>query len=123
MKKSKYLDIFMLCLKIVLPILVLLPLVFFTYRLIEGRINDIANIGTEGYHSGMGLYIFASHIVLFGVNIVLLILGCIGLLISKKYTSSSIQKKNIITFRCLTIAPIVSQLLYVVINIIVMKVG
>lgn len=123
MKKRKFLDIFLLCLKIILPVLLLIPLVFFSYRLIEGRIEDIANIGVEGYFSGTGLYIFASHILLFVANIVLLILGCIGLLISKKYTSSPIQKKNIKTFLCLTFAPIVSQILYVIICLIVINVG
>lgn len=123
MKKRKFLDIFLLCLKIILPIFILIPLVFFSYRLIEGRIEDIANIGDEGYHSGIGLYIFLSHIVLLGVNVVLLIIGCVGLLISKKYKSSPMQKNNILTFRYLTLAPIISQLLYVVINLIAMNIG
>ena len=123
MRKRKFLDIFLLCLKIILPILILIPLVFFSYRPIEGRIEDIANIGTEGYFSGMGLYIFLSHIVLLGVNVVLLIIGCIGLLISKKYSSSPVQQKNVLAFRYLTFVPIVSQLLYVVINLIVMNIG
>ena len=123
MNKKKMLDIFLLCLKIILPILILIPLVFFSYRLIEGRIEDIANIGNEGYHSGIGLYIFLSHIVLFGINVVLLIIGCVGLLVSKKYKSSPMQKNNVITFRYLSFAPIISQLLYVVINLIVVNIG
>lgn len=123
MGKRKILDIILLCLKIILPILILIPLVFFSYRLIEGRIEDIANIGNEDYHSGMGLYIFLSHLVLLGANVVLLIIGCIGLLVSRRYTSSPVQKNNILTFRCLAFAPVISQLLYVVINLIVMNVG
>ena len=75
MKKPKALDILLWCLKIILPILILIPLAFFTYRLIEGHIEDLANVGTEGYHSGMGLYVFASHVVLFAANAVLTIIG------------------------------------------------
>lgn len=123
MKKRKALDFFLLCLKILLPILISVPLVFFIYRLIEGRIDDIANIGNEGYFSGMGLYVFLSHMVLFVINVVLLVIGCVGLLISKKYTASPVQKRNVITFRCLIFAPIASQFLYVVISLIVLNIG
>ena len=54
MKQNKVLDILLLCLKIILPALLLIPLAFFTYRLVECRMDDIANAGVEGYHSGMG---------------------------------------------------------------------
>ena len=123
MKKPKALDILLWCLKIILPILILIPLVFLSYRLVEGRLEDLANIGTEGYHSGMGLYIFASHTLLLAANAILTIVGCIGLVIAKKYKSSPTQRKNIITFRCLALAPLCSQILYVLINVIVMNIG
>lgn len=123
MEKKSFFDIFLLCLKILLPILIIIPLLFFSYRLVEGRMEDIANIGNESYHSGIGLYIFASHVLLLAVNIILLIFSCFGLLISKKYVSSDRKKKNIITFRYLSIAPICSQALYVIISWIVVNIG
>ena len=123
MKQRKSLDVFLLCLKIILPILLLIPLIFFSYRLIEGRIHDIANIGNEGYHSGIGLYMFLSHIVLLAVNAVLLIISLIGLIIAKKYKASPIQKKNVRAFVWLTLAPIANQLLYLIITMIVMNIG
>ena len=123
MKKIKFLDIFLLCLKIILPILILIPLVFFSYRLTEGRMSDIANAGNDDYHSGLGLYIFASHTVLFIVNAILAVIGAIGLLIAKKYKTCPVQRQNIIAFRCLAIAPLCSQMLYVLINMIVMSIG
>ena len=43
MSKDKVKNAVLLCLKIILPILILIPLAFFTYRLIEGHIEDIAN--------------------------------------------------------------------------------
>ncbi len=123
MKKVKFLDIFLLCLKIILPIAILIPLVFFSYRLIEGRMSDIANIGNTDYHSGLGLYIFASHIVLFVANAILTVISAVGLFISIKYKTCSVQKKNILTFRCLIFAPLCSQIFYILINVIVMKIG
>ena len=123
MKKAKLLDIFLLCLKIILPILILMPLAFFSYRLTEGRMSDIANAGNDDYHSGLGLYIFASHVVLFIANAILAVIGAVGLLIAKKYKACSMQRQNIITFRCLAFAPLCSQMLYVLINVIVMNIG
>lgn len=123
MKKPKALDILLWCLKIILPILILIPLAFFTYRLIEGHIEDLANVGTDGYHSGMGLYVFASHVVLFAANAVLAIIGAIGLLIAKTHKASPAHKKSVITFRCLALSPLCSQILYVLITIIVLNIG
>lgn len=121
MKKDKILNVLLLSLKIILPIFIIVPLVFFSYRLIEGRLSDIANIGNDDYHSGIGLYIFLSHMVLFAANVILTVIGAIGLLIAKKHKSCPAHKKNVITFRCLALAPIGSQLLYVLINFIVMN--
>lgn len=121
MKQLKALDILLLCMKIILPILILIPLVFFSYRLFESRMSDLANIGDDSYHSGTGFYIFVSHMVLFVANVILTIIGCIGLLIAKKYKACPTQKKNMITFRCLALAPVVSQFMYVIVNLIVMR--
>ena len=123
MSKDKVKNAVLLCLKIIIPISILIPLAFFTYRLIEGHLEDIANRGTEGYHSGMGLYVFASHVVLFAANAVFTIIGAIGLLIAKKFKTSPAHKKNVITFRCLALSPLGSQILYVLITIIVLNIG
>ena len=123
MSKDKVKNAVLLCLKIIIPILILIPLVFFTYRLIEGHIQDLAERGTEGYFSGMGLYVFASHVVLFAANAVLTIIGAIGLLIAKKHKASPAHTKNVITFRCLALSPLGSQILYVLITIIILNIG
>lgn len=112
----------LLCLKIILPILILIPLVFLSYRFVEIRMEDLASIGDESYYSGVGLYIFASHILLFIANAILTVMGSIGLIISKKYKSCTIQRQNIITFRCLALAPLGSQILYVLVNLIVINI-
>ncbi len=123
MKKDKILNILLLCLKIVLPVLLIVPLAFFTYRLIENHIYDLAHRGEQHYCGGIGLYVFASHIVLLVANVILTVIGVIGLVIAKKHKSSPAHKKNVITFSCLALSPFVSQLLYVLITLIVLNIG
>ena len=123
MKKHIILDILLWCLKIILPILILTVLVFVSYRLVEGHLDDLANRGTEGYHSGMGLYLFASHVLLLAANAVLTLVGIIGLVIAKLYKGASKHRKNVITFIYLSLAPLCSQCLYVLINFIVLNIG
>ena len=123
MSKMKALDIFLLCLKILLPVFIVIPLVFFSYRLAEGRIYDLANQGTVGYHSGLGLYIFASHIVLLGANVILSVIGAVGWLTVKKYKACPIQKKHVLTFKCLSLAPLCSQIFYVLITMVIINIG
>ena len=61
------LEILLWILKILIPLAVLLPVVYFSYSLVQGRLEDLANLDTEGYFSGTGLYLFASHILLFAI--------------------------------------------------------
>lgn len=99
MKQRKALDVFLLCLKIILPILLLIPLIFFSYQLIDGRIWELSHIeNREPCNPGMALYAIITHIILLGINIVLLIISIIGLIIAKKYKASPIHKKNVRAF-------------------------
>ena len=124
MKQRKALDVFLLCLKIILPILLLIPLIFFTYQLIDGRIWELSHIeNREPCNPGMALYAIVTHIILLGINTVLLIISIIGLIIAKKYKASPIHKKNVRAFVWLTLAPITNQLLYLIITMIVMNIG
>ena len=123
MKKHRVLDVILLILKIILPILIAIPFVFVSYRLVEGRIEDLENIGNEDYHSGLGLYILASNIILFVTNGVLAVIGGAGLLISVLCRSCLKRRRNIKTFICLSAAPILSCWLYALITIIVVNVG
>ena len=122
MKRIKIPDIVLHGIKVILALLILLLLVFFSYRLVEGRLEDLANADNPHYRGGLGLYIFASHIVLFGANIILTALGGICWLIAKKYKSSPLQRQHVSAFRWLTLAPLVSQLLYVLVNVLVMSI-
>lgn len=125
MKQRKSLDVFLLCLKIILPILLLIPLIFFSYQLIEGRIFEIAHadVPQNPCGGGMVLYIFLSHIVLLAVNAILLVICGIGLIISKKYKASPLHSNNVRSFVWLTLAPVFSQLLYLGVTLITISIG
>lgn len=123
MKKGKILDVVLMCLKILLPILIAVPLVFFTYRLVENRISDLQHMGDVHYYSGIGLYIFLSHMVLFAANVILTVIGIIGFIMAKKHTSASAYRRNVMGFRCLALAPLLSQILYVLATLIVTNIG
>jgi hypothetical protein len=114
MKKGKILDTVLLILKIVLVALLLFPLVFFTYRMIESQLFDLAHLGEPGFHSGTGLLVFASFILLAGMNLILVVLGALGWLTAAKC------KRSTKAFRVLTFAPIASQAAYLLISLLVM---
>lgn len=124
MKQRKSLDVFLLFLKIILPILLLIPLIFFSYQLIDGRIWELSHIeNREPCNPGMALYAIVTHIILLGINTVLLIISIIGLIIAKKYKASPIHKKNVRAFVWLTLAPVFSQLLYLGVTLITISIG
>jgi hypothetical protein len=118
--KTKTLSLFF---KILLVILILIPLVFFTYRLVEGHMHDLDAKDDLDYHSGMGLYVFASHTVLLAINAILTLIITTGLLIAKKRNKSPECSKSAFKFRLLVAAPLTSQILYVLITLIVLNVN
>ena len=118
MKKTKILHIFLTCLKVIIPVLLIVPLVFFSYRLVEGRLDDIKNAGNEDYHSGTGFYIFASHALLIAADVIAFAAGGVGLLISSLSKTDPMREKNISHFKSLLIAPMLNHLLYLLITVI-----
>ena len=112
MKKGTLCDIILLCFKIILPILIAVPLLFFSYRLIENRLFDMAHLGDEHYHSGTGLYFVLSALILLAVNAFCTLLGIVGLVIAVKHKTAPARKKNITFLAILSLAPIGSQILY-----------
>lgn len=112
MKKATICDVTLTVLKLLLPVLLLLPLAFFSYRLIEGRLFDVAHLGEESYHSGTGLYFFASALLLLGVNLFCTVLGIVGWVIAYRHKTSPRRRENLITFRILTASPALCQILY-----------
>jgi hypothetical protein len=122
-RKDKILNAILLCLKILVPLLTLIPLAFFTYRMIEGHIEDLANRGNESYFSGMGLYMVASHVLLFAVNAVLAIIAAVGLLIATRRKPCPNHRKNVVTFHYILLTPVASQVLYVLLTVLILNIG
>ena len=122
MDRVKLIDFVLHCAKILLILLLLATLVFFSYRLVEGRLEDLAHQGDDGYHSGMGLYIFASHVVMLGIHAVLCILGLICRLIAQACRATPRRDKHVLAFRWLTLAPLLNQLAYVIVTVIVLNI-
>ena len=115
-KKQMILEIVLWAVKLLLLASILFPLIFFSYRMVEGRLSDLANAGDPHYHSGMGLYLFASHAVLFFWNICNSVAAGIGWLLTSKF-----YRKERVWFKILTFAPVVSQVLYLVGNLILLN--
>ena len=116
-KRKLFLEIVLWAVKLLLVVSILFPLIFFSYRMVEGRLSDLANAGDPSYHSGMGLYLFASHTVLFFWNICNSVVSGLGWLLTSKF-----YRKERAWFKALTFAPAVSQVLYLVGNLILLNV-
>ena len=125
MKSLKALDITILILKI-LTILALVfslcLLAFFSYRLVEGFVSDWKKADNPAYHSGIGLYYFASFIVLLGVNIGVGALNGIGQLVSYFHKSCPNRRENQRFFGWCNVVPVANQILYVVLLVILGKI-
>ena len=112
MRKGNIADAVLLCLKILLPILMGAPLLYFSYGLVENRLSDVAHRGEVSYHSGLGLYFFLSAMVLLCVNLLCLVLGILGWVIAHRHRATPRRQRNLITLRALTFAPILCLILY-----------
>ena len=88
--KNKPLDIVLLIFKIIIPILIILPLVFFTYLGIRNRIDYLEAIklyGEQPGHYGMAEFLMA--LILAFINLCVFILTAICLLIAHLFKSIS----------------------------------
>lgn len=107
------LDIFLLILKILIPVALVLYLGWAAIDLSEVHIEDMKHVGENGYFSGYGLS-FAAFIILgFMYNGVALVVALVGLIISICYKGAYHHRRNIVTFVLLMIAPVAAELLLV----------
>jgi hypothetical protein len=121
MKSVKALDITISVLKILVILAIafsLCMLAFFSYRLAEAYVSDRENSGDPGYHSGTGLYYFASFILLFLCNIGIIVLNSIASLVPYFYKSCPKRRKNLKFFHWCYIAPVANQTFYIVLLLI-----
>lgn len=113
------LDIFLLILKILIPVALVLYLGWAAIDLSEVHIEDMKHVGENGYFSGYGLS-FAAFIILgFMYNGVALVVALVGLIISICYKGAYHHRRNIVTFVLLMIAPVVAELLLILMGSII----
>ena len=112
--KRRFIDIFLDILKAVYIAALAVPSAFLFYRATESRIYDIAHIGDESYHSGLGLLVFLS--ILFLIIVGLCVLLLIGLAILMTRLSKTTQRKKSHTrfFLWLLLAPPANVFTYVI---------
>lgn len=109
------LNIFLLVLKILIPVALLVFLVLSGTDLAKAHLEDLAHANDEGFYAQKyGLTFFGLLILSFIYNGVVLVLSLVGLFTSIGYRSAYSRKRNIVTFVILTIAPFVTELLLVV---------
>ena len=107
------LNIFLLILKIIVPVALIAFFAWAMVDMVDMHIEDMKHVGENGYFSGYGLTFLA--FMLFGLmyNGVALVVSLVGLIISICYKGALHQKRNIVTFVILMIAPVVAELLLV----------
>ena len=105
------LNIFLLILKILVPVALVAFLVWAMVDMIGMHIEDMKHVGESGYFSGYGLTFLAFIVLGLMYNGVALVVSLVGLIISICYKGTFRHKKNVITFVILMIAPVVAELL------------
>ena len=105
------LNIFLLILKILVPVALVAFLVWAMVDMVDMHIEDMKHVGESGYFSGYGLTFLAFVILGLMYNGVALVVSLVGLIISICYKGTFRHKKNVITFVILMIAPVVAELL------------
>lgn len=111
---NRGLNIFLLVLKILIPVALVAFLVFCGIDLVDIYLEDLSHANDSGtYIQGYGLS-FAILIILgFIYNGVALVIALIGLFTSIGYRSAYNRRGNIVTFTILTISPVITELLLV----------
>lgn len=108
------LNIFLLVLKILIPVALVAYLVICGIDLVDAYLEDLAHVGQDGvYIQQFGLSYAILLIFGFIYNGAALVLALVGLFTSIGYRSAYNRKGNIVTFLILTFAPVVAELLFV----------
>lgn len=123
MKGNKALEIVLLILKILIPVVLIVPLIFFSYRMVDMQMEHLEHAVHHDACGGMGLFLFAALAFNLAVIVLALALNIIGLLIACAYKSSPKHKKHIIYFACMFASPVVQIGCYLAISAIVTSIG
>lgn len=122
--KNKPLDIVLLVFKILVPILIIVPLIYFTGLSIVNRIDVLEFIKIHGEPPGNnGMAEFLSAILIAFINFCLFIINAICLLTAILFKSSQKRDKHIFHFSVMLFAPCVATILYCVILVLIFNIG
>ncbi len=122
--KNKPLDIVLLIFKILIPLLMIVPLVFFTYLSIINRIDYLEAIKLYGEppgHYGMAEFLYALLTVF--INAGVFVITSICLLIAHLSKSSQKREKHKKYFAWMLLAPIAVTVLFFIIIILILNIG
>ena len=113
MKKNKVLDLFLTFSKILVFLILLLSLFYYTYSLIHAYTDSLNYIPTEGTVSIDPYPLAFAFVLIFSVitNGACFILSALSLLLSYLYKASEKRKRNITTFLILLFSPILFEIL------------
>lgn len=118
MTARKPVEIVLLILKIFVLFVLVGCLVFLSYLLIGVRVDDIQNAGTEGYFSGYGLQFFLSALLLFAINLSGLVVCVVGFFVAKYNRHCKENKRQRKHFLRLMFVPLVNQLAFILLAIV-----
>ena len=119
--KNKPLDIVLLVFKILIPLLVIVPLVYFTFMSIVDRIDVLKQIKIHGEPPGnYGMGEFLSALFIAFVNFCCFIITGICLIIANCFKSSPKRDQHIKHFGLMIFAPIASTVLYCIITFLIL---
>lgn len=122
--KNKPLDIVLLIFKIIVPLLMIVPLVYFTCLCIVDRIEVPEQIKLYGETPGnYGMAEFISALLTAFINFCLFIINAICLLTAILFKSSQKRDKHIFYFSVMLFAPCVATIHYCVILVLIFNIG
>lgn len=122
--KNKPLDIVLLVFKILIPILMIVPFVFFTYLSIANRVDYLETIKIYGEPPmNYGMAEFLSAVFISFENFCVFIITAICFLIANLFKSSQKREKHIKHFGLMLFAPISVTVLFCIIIILILTIG
>lgn len=122
--KTKPIDIIFLILKIIIPLLMIVPLIFFTYLSIVNHIDYLEAIKLYGEppgHYGMAEFLYA--LIICFINFGVFIITAICLLTAHLSKSSQKREKHKKHFSWMLLAPIADTVIFVLILVLIVNIG
>ena len=115
---TKALKIIFTVLKYLITVILVGTLFWFSYKLVDSRLSDLANADVPNRMEAFGLTLLFASLILAIINGVALVLSLISFIIIKINRKLRKVKKLTIWYIVLMVAPVVNMLIFVLIAII-----